>query len=174
MVGRHEVDYRGFVVERIERTTDRPTDRPTYRPTDWPTDRPRGHLTHRRKKQERRSTTSSNWRPQGRVGHTEGQAAPSLGPLRPFGDWHSDNRAGGHSQIHPSHADRSRPSPIDPCSSNHQPGGKSQTAVRHVAVACRVEAGLFQATPGLPVSRQTRAGLMKNATQRRLFEAALV
>ena len=34
--------------------------------------------------------------------------------------------------------------------------------MRRVAVACRVEAGwLFQAIPGLPVSRQTRAGLIK-------------
>ena len=34
--------------------------------------------------------------------------------------------------------------------------------LRRVAVACRVEAGwLFQAIPGLPVSRQTRAGLIK-------------
>ena len=60
-------------------------ERPTDRSTDRQTDRPTG-LTHRRKKHERRSTTSSSWRPQGHVGHTEGQAALSHSPLRPFGD----------------------------------------------------------------------------------------
>ena len=109
-----------------ERPTDRQTDRQTGRQTDRPTDRTteRAPKTPTEEERAQEYVELYNWRPQGRVGHTEGQAAAlSHGPLRQIGDCHSDNRAGGHSQVHLSHADRSRHSPIGPCSSNHQPGG---------------------------------------------------